>query len=52
MTDVVSGSRARNSSRYSFFGNSGSSSPSLETSGGVTRGGFGSFARAFGLGGG
>jgi hypothetical protein len=36
--------------RFSFFGNSGS--PSSETSGGVTRGGFGSFARAFGFGGG
>ena len=40
------------SSRFGFFGNSGSSSPSPETSGGVTRGGFGSFARAFGFGGG
>jgi hypothetical protein len=38
------------SSRFSFFGNSGS--PSSETSGGVTRGGFGSFAHAFGFGGG
>ena len=40
------------SSRVSFFGSSGSSAPSAETSGGVTRGGFGSFARAFGFGGG
>ena len=40
------------SSRFGFFGNSGSSPPSSETSGGVTRGGFGSFARAFGFGGG
>ena len=40
------------SSRFSFFGNSGSSAPTSETSGGVTRGGFGSFARAFGFGGG
>jgi hypothetical protein len=40
------------SSRFGFFGNSGPSSPSSETSGGVTRGGFGSFARAFGFGGG
>jgi hypothetical protein len=40
------------SSRVGFFGNSGSSSPASETSGGVTRGGFGSFARAFGFGGG
>jgi hypothetical protein len=40
------------SSRFSFFGNSGSSASTSETSGGVTRGGFGSFARAFGLGGG
>ena len=39
------------SSRY-FFGGSGSSSPASETSGGVTRGGFGSFARAMGFGGG
>jgi hypothetical protein len=37
---------------FSFFGSSGSSAPSAETSGGVTRGGFGSFARAFGFGGG
>ena len=40
------------SSRFGFFGNFGSSSPSPGTSGGVTRGGFGSFARAFGFGGG
>jgi hypothetical protein len=40
------------SSRFSFFGGSGSSSPSSTTSAGVTRGGFGSFARAFGFGGG
>jgi len=40
------------STRFGLFGNSGSSSPSSETSGGVTRGGFGSFARAFGFGGG
>jgi hypothetical protein len=40
------------SSRFGFFGNSGPSSPSSGTSGGVTRGGFGSFARAFGFGGG
>lgn len=40
------------SSRLSFFGNSGSSASTSETSGGVTRGGFGSFARAFGFGGG
>ena len=38
------------SSSFGFFGNSGSSSSA--TSGGVTRGGFGSFARAFGFGGG
>jgi hypothetical protein len=37
--------------RYGFFGNSGSAAGSSETSG-VTRGGFGSFARAFGFGGG
>ena len=43
------------SSRYSFFGGSSSgSSPTggSESSSGVTRGGFGSFARAFGFGGG
>jgi hypothetical protein len=40
------------SSRFSFFGNSGASSPAAETSGGVTRGGFGSFAHAMGFGGG
>jgi len=45
-----SGGGYSRSSRFSFFGNSGS--PSSETSGGVTRGGFGSFARAFGFGGG
>jgi hypothetical protein len=39
------------SSRVNFFDNSGSSSSS-STSGGVSRGGFGSFARAFGFGGG
>ena len=38
------------SSRSNFFDNSGTQ-PS-ETSSGVTRGGFGSFARAFGFGGG
>jgi hypothetical protein len=37
------------STRFSLFGSSGS--PPAETSGGVTRGGFGSFARAFGFGG-
>jgi len=47
-----SGGGYSGSSRFSFFGNSGSSSLSSETSGGVTRGGFGSFARAFGFGGG
>jgi len=40
------------STHFSFFGGSGSSSPSSETSGGVTRGGFGAFAHAFGFGGG
>ena len=40
------------SSRVNFFGNSGSSASTSEASGGVTRGGFGSFARAFGFGGG
>jgi hypothetical protein len=40
------------SSRFSFFGGSGSSPSASETSGGVTRGGFGSFARAFSFGGG
>jgi hypothetical protein len=43
------------SSRYGFYGDSskgGASSSSSEASGGVTRGGFGSFARAFGFGGG
>jgi hypothetical protein len=40
------------SSRFAFFGGSGSSSPSSETSSGVTRGGFGSVAHAFGFGGG
>jgi hypothetical protein len=40
------------STRFNFFGGTGSLSPSSETSGGVTRGGFGSFARAFGFGGG
>jgi len=43
------------SSRYGLFGDSskgGSSPSSSEASGGVTRGGFGSFARAFGFGGG
>ncbi|HEY2212647.1 MAG TPA: hypothetical protein VGH62_13705 [Bradyrhizobium sp.] len=43
------------SSRYGFYGDSskgGASSSSSEPSGGVTRGGFGSFARAFGFGGG
>jgi hypothetical protein len=47
----ASGGGYSRSSRYSFFGGSGSSSASSETSGGVTRGGFGSFARAFGFGG-
>ena len=37
------------STRFSFLGSSGSTP--AETSGGVTRGGFGSFARAFGFGG-
>ncbi len=45
------GSRGYSSSRFSFFGNSGASPPASGTSGGVTRGGFGSFARAFGFGG-
>jgi hypothetical protein len=44
------------SSRDSFFGNSSSrgssTGPGAESSSGVTRGGFGSFARAFGFGGG
>jgi hypothetical protein len=51
------GSSSTRSSRLSFFG--GDSSPrsssaggSESTSGGVTRGGFGSFAHAFGFGGG
>jgi hypothetical protein len=43
-----SGGGYGHSSRFSFFGSSGSSSSASETSGGVTRGGFGSFARAFG----
>ena len=47
-----SGGGYSRSSRFSFFGNSGSSSPASESSGGVTRGGFGAFARAFGFGGG
>ena len=51
-----SGGGYSGSSRYSFFGDSSSrSSPTgggTESSGGVTRGGFGSFARAFGFGGG
>jgi|SRR5689334_23078797 hypothetical protein len=38
-------------SHFGFFGNSGSSGGASETSGGVTRGGFGSFAHAFGFGG-
>jgi hypothetical protein len=41
-------------SRYGLYGDSskgGASSSSSETSGGVTRGGFGAFARAFGFGG-
>ena len=49
------GSGGGGSSRYGFFGNSSkgsSASSSSEASGGVTRGGFGSFARAFGFGGG
>jgi hypothetical protein len=43
------------SSRYGFYGDvssRGAATGSSETSGGVTRGGFGSFARAFGFGGG
>jgi hypothetical protein len=43
------------STRYSFYGDvsgRGSSTNSSETSGGVSRGGFGSLARAFGFGGG
>jgi hypothetical protein len=42
------------SSRYGFYGDSnrGAAAGSSEASGGVTRGGFGSFARAFGFGGG
>jgi len=42
------------SSRWSFYGgdSSGHASASTESSGGVTRGGFGSFAHAFGFGGG
>ena len=47
-----SGGGYSRSSRFSLFGNSGSSSPASESSGGVTRGGFGSFARAFAFGGG
>jgi hypothetical protein len=42
-------------SRFSFFGGSSSSSGSIsgsESSSGVSRGGFGSFAHAFGFGGG
>ena len=42
------------SSRWSFYGgdSSGHASASSESSGGVTRGGFGSFAHAFGFSGG
>jgi hypothetical protein len=46
------GGGSYSSTRFGFFGSSGSSAPSSETSGGVTRGGFGSFARAFGFSGG
>ncbi len=49
------GSSYSGSSRYGFYDNAsgrGSSTSSSESSGGVTRGGFGSFARAFGFGGG
>jgi hypothetical protein len=49
-----SGGYSRSSSRLNFFGNTSSGSSSSATSsddgsGGVTRGGFGSFARAFGF---
>jgi hypothetical protein len=37
------------SSRYGFFGNSSSAATSEQNSSGVTRGGFGSLARAFGF---
>jgi hypothetical protein len=50
-----SGGGYSGSSRYGLYGDSskgGASSSSSEASGGVTRGGFGSFARAFGFGGG
>jgi hypothetical protein len=53
-----SGGGYGSSSRYSFFGSDNSStrplsaSPSDSGSGSVTRGGFGSFARAFGFSGG
>jgi len=53
-----SGGGYGSSSRYSFFGGDSSSSRSSSatssdaSSGGVTRGGFGSFARAFGFSGG
>jgi hypothetical protein len=40
------------SSRFSFFGGSGSSPSASEAAGGVSRGGFGSFAHAMGFGGG
>jgi hypothetical protein len=49
------GSGYGGSSRYGFYGDvssRGAATSSSETSGGVTRGGFGSFARAFGFGGG
>jgi hypothetical protein len=49
------GSGYGGSSRYGFYGDvssRGAATGSSETSGGVTRGGFGSFARAFGFGGG
>jgi hypothetical protein len=50
-----SGSGYSGSSRYGFYGDSsnrGSPSSASEASGGVSRGGFGAFARAFGFGGG
>jgi hypothetical protein len=49
------GGYGRSSSRYSFFGGDSSShnsSSGVSESGSVSRGGFGSFARAFGFGGG
>jgi len=50
-----SGGGYSGSSRYGFYGDSsnrGAPAGSSETSGGVTRGGFGSLAHAFGFGGG